>query len=159
MRDIEVARARRTPFVAQTLVSAAPRLVSARLTDNFPTHTREFFRPGDTSLLWISHAAAWHLHGSLPHGRYPPPGKASAGKAFIWMDRHLDCASTGPFFLRQPSVARLVVDALYRGVALGHYDPGAFVVMANQVHILVLPKISPSRLLQSMQVLPRARRI
>ena len=93
----------------------------------------------------------WHLHSSLPHGHYPPPGKASAGKAFIWMDRHLDCASTGPFFLRQAAVARLVVDSLYRGVALGHYDLGAFVVMANHVHILLLPKISPSRLLQSMK--------
>src|SRR2546427_756503 len=98
----------------------------------------------------------WHLHGSLPHGRYPPPGKASAGKAFIWMDRHLDCASTGPFFLRQPTVARLVVDSLYRGVALGHYDLGAFVVMANHVHIPLLPKISPSRLLQSMKGFYRA---
>ena len=67
------------------------------------------------------------------------------------MDRHLDCASSGPFFLRQPTVARLVVDSLYRGVALGHYDLGAFVVMANHVHILLLPKISPSRLLQSMK--------
>jgi hypothetical protein len=67
------------------------------------------------------------------------------------MDRHLDCAPTGPLFLRQPAVARLVVDSLYRGVALGHYDPGAFVVMANHVRILLLPKISPSRLPQSMK--------
>ena len=75
------------------------------------------------------------------------------------MDRHLDRALTGPFFLRQPTVARLVVDSLHRGIALGHYDLGAFVVMANHVHILLLPKISPSRLLQSIKVLPRARRI
>src|SRR4051794_28773542 len=32
----------------------------------------------------------WHLHGSLPQTRYPPPGKLSAGEAFVWMDRYLD---------------------------------------------------------------------
>jgi len=32
----------------------------------------------------------WHLYGSLPHHRYPPPHKANAGPAFVWMDRYLD---------------------------------------------------------------------
>src|SRR2546430_906377 len=43
-------------FVAQTLVSAAPRLVSACLTDNFPNSCPRSFPSQDTSLLWISHA-------------------------------------------------------------------------------------------------------
>ena len=93
----------------------------------------------------------WHLHGSLPHARYPPPGKASAGKAFVWMDRHLDQASTGPLFLRQQELADSVVQSLHKGVALGHYELGAFVVMANHVHVLLLPRITPSRLLQSLK--------
>jgi len=75
---------------------------------------------------------------------------ASGGKAFVWMDRYLDHASTGPLFLRQPSIASIVIDSLHKGVELGHYDLGAFVVMANHVHVLLCPKINPSRLLQSL---------
>jgi REP element-mobilizing transposase RayT len=93
----------------------------------------------------------WHLHGSLPHGRYPPPGKASAGKAFVWMDQYLDQASTGPSFLRRQGLARMIVQCLHKGVALGHYQLGAFVVMANHVHVLLLPILNPSRLLQSLK--------
>ncbi len=93
----------------------------------------------------------WHLHGSLPQGRFPPPAKASAGEAFVWMDRYLDRAGSGPLFLRQPHLAAMVVESLYKGVALGQYDLGAFVVMANHVHVLLLPRIAPSRLLQSLK--------
>src|SRR5205823_14372879 len=38
----------------------------------------------------------WHLHGSLPHAKYPPPNKLSSGAAFVWMDRYLDSTRTGP---------------------------------------------------------------
>jgi putative transposase len=93
----------------------------------------------------------WHLHGSLPQGRYPPPKKASAGEAFVWMDRYLDLARSGPTFLRQEAIAALVVKSLFRGVELGHYRLGSFVVMANHVHVLLLPEISPSRLLKSLK--------
>ncbi len=93
----------------------------------------------------------WHLHNSLPHGKYPPPGKLSAGKAFVWMDRYLDQAFTGPLFLRKPELADMLVESLHKGVALGHYERGAFVVMANHVHVLLLPRIPPSRLLQSLK--------
>jgi len=47
---------------------------------------------------------------------------ASGGRAFVWMDRYLDHASTGPLFLRQPSIASIVIDSLHKGVELGHYD-------------------------------------
>lgn len=93
----------------------------------------------------------WHLHGSLPHGQFPPPGKITAGEAFVWIDRYLDRAASGPVYLRQPAIARLVVDSLHKGVALGHFDLGSFVVMANHVHVLLLPRIHPSRLMQSMK--------
>jgi REP element-mobilizing transposase RayT len=43
---------------------------------------------------------------------------------------------------------------------LKHYDVQAFVVMANHVHLLVLPRVSPSRFLQALKgATPRARRI
>ncbi len=93
----------------------------------------------------------WHLQGSLPQARYPPPGKLSAGEAFVWMDRYLDTTRTGPLFLSQPAIAQIVVDAIHRGVGLGHYGLRAYAVMANHVHVLLLPKVAPSRLLQSLK--------
>ena len=90
----------------------------------------------------------WHLHGSLPPARYPPPGKPSAGKAFVWMDRYLDTARQGPMFLGRPEVARLVVGALQRGLERGYYDLRAFVVMRNHVHVLLRPLQATAPLLQ-----------
>ncbi len=93
----------------------------------------------------------WHLHGSLPHGLYPPPKKLNAGQAFAWMDRYLDQQRSGPSYLRLPAIAQLVVDALWRGVDLGHYHLGAFVVMANHAHVLLFPLIPPSDLLRGVK--------
>ena len=93
----------------------------------------------------------WHLQGSLPQGRYPPPNKASSGEAFVWMDRYLDTARTGPMFLRQPAVAQIVVDSLYRGEQLGHYELHAWVVLANHVHTLLTPKVDPGRLIGALK--------
>jgi len=58
------------------------------------------------------------------------------------MDRFLDTARTGPCWLRMPPVAALVVDAIAFGQhELRHYEVGAFVVMPNHVHMLVLPRV------------------
>jgi putative transposase len=43
------------------------------------------------------------------------------------------------------------VDSLRRGVTLGHYQLGPFVVMANHVHVLLLPLAPPSQLLKSLK--------
>ena len=67
------------------------------------------------------------------------------------MDRYLDQAGSGPLFLKPPELAKLVVDCLETGVSLGHYELGAFVIMANHIHVLLLPQIPPSRLLQSIK--------
>jgi putative transposase len=67
------------------------------------------------------------------------------------MDRYLDRAQSGPVFLQQEAIARMVVESLLRGVELGHYELGAFVVMPNHVHALLLPLIPPSRLLKSLK--------
>lgn len=45
----------------------------------------------------------------------------------------------------------MVLDSLYKGAELGHYELGSFVVMANHVHVLLLPKVPPSRLLKSLK--------
>src|SRR2546423_15431987 len=57
-------------------------------------------------------------------------------------------------YLRQPAIAQLVVNSMQRGVQLAYYDLHAYVVMANHVHLLILPKIHPSRLLQSLNNTP-----
>jgi REP element-mobilizing transposase RayT len=67
------------------------------------------------------------------------------------MDRYLDTTRIGPMYLVQESVARIVVASLHRGTLLGHYELGAYVVMSNHVHVLLLPRISPSKLLQSLK--------
>ena len=48
-------------------------------------------------------------------------------------------------------MARLVRDSIHRGVELGHYQLHAFVVMPNHVHVLLTPRLPPSRLLQSLK--------
>ena len=92
----------------------------------------------------------WHLHGSLP-ARYPPASKVSAGQAFVWINRQLDVSRTGPMFLRQERVATVVVESLYRGVEVGHYELAHWVIMANHVPVLLLPRVAQSRLLKSLK--------
>jgi REP element-mobilizing transposase RayT len=93
----------------------------------------------------------WSLHGAVRPYHFPPPHKASAGEAFVWLDQQLDMARAGPMFLRQDAIAKLVVESLHRGAELGHYELASFVVMANHVHVLLLPKIPPSRLMKSLK--------
>src|ERR1039457_7158811 len=79
----------------------------------------------------------WHLYGSLPHKLYPPPGKQNSGQAFVWMDRYLDSARTGPVFLRQEAIARLLVESIrYNAEQLRYFDLQAFAIMPNHVHLL-----------------------
>ncbi len=90
----------------------------------------------------------WRLHGSLPEHRPFCGGRLPSGPAFPALDRLLDEVRTGPFYLRQPAVADLVVEALvYNAGILKHYELHAFAVMPNHVHTLVtaavpLPKLT-----------------
>jgi len=93
----------------------------------------------------------WHLHGSLPSARFAPPKKCTSGEAFAWMDRYLDEARTGPMLLGQEEIAEVVVDSLRKGAELGHYKLGPFVIMANHVHVLMLPLMSASRVLRLLK--------
>jgi putative transposase len=67
------------------------------------------------------------------------------------MDRYLDTAKSGPLFLRDTVIAELTVASLFKGVELGHYERGAFVIMANHVHVLLFPLVSPSLLLKALK--------
>jgi len=92
----------------------------------------------------------WHLHGSVPHN-LRPPGTLTSGEAFVWLDRQIDNPRQGPLYLERAEIARIVVGSIRKGVELGHYELGAFVVMANHVHLLVRPLVPPDRLLRSLK--------
>src|SRR5207244_11745451 len=80
----------------------------------------------------------WRLHGSLPLHRVFPGGRLPSGQAFVALDRVLDEARTGPFYLRRPALADMVVEAIcYNACILKHYSLHGFVVMPNHVHLLV----------------------
>jgi REP element-mobilizing transposase RayT len=93
----------------------------------------------------VGHAlfVTFRLHGSLPANRVFPPARISNGRAFVAMDRLLDHACTGPLWLLQPEIARMVIQALHDGEHRFHrYTLHAFVVMANHVHLLVTPQVT-----------------
>lgn len=94
----------------------------------------------------------WHLHGSLPRLRFPPPASESAGKAFVWMDRYLDEARHGPTWLQKEEICNLVSESLQHAARILHfYELHAWVIMRNHVHILVQPLVEPPRFLQSVK--------
>ena len=93
----------------------------------------------------------WTLYDSVPAWRFPPPKKTTSGEAFAWVDAYLDTRRSGPMFLAQEAVAETVVESLFRGVKFGHYQLGPFVIMANHVHALFLPVISPNIFLKSLK--------
>jgi putative transposase len=102
----------------------------------------------ENKLLFITFC----LHDSLPHNLYPPPDKSNAGQAFVWMDRYLDTACRGPLYLKQEPIAKLVQASIHHGAQqLNYYDLHAYVIMANHVHLLVRPRVSPSRFLQTLK--------
>jgi hypothetical protein len=95
--------------------------------------------------------ATWRLHGSLPLDLFPPV-PIKSGKAFAWMDRHLDEARTGPLWLTREEIAQAVIDSMsYAAQKLRYCELAAYVVMANHVHTLVLPLVAPAKLFQSIK--------
>jgi len=92
----------------------------------------------------------WRLHDSLPTHRAFPPDALNSGQAFAAMDRLLDESRGGAFYMRQPAVADMIVEAIqHNSMTLGHYLLHAFVVMPNHVHLLTtlavaLPKLTKS---------------
>jgi REP element-mobilizing transposase RayT len=94
----------------------------------------------------------WRLYGSRPANRRFPRGTLTAGQQFAVMDRLLEDARAGPFFLRQAVLAQLVVEAIhYNARALGQYVLHAFVVMPNHVHLLVTARVPIPELTKSLK--------
>ncbi len=94
----------------------------------------------------------WRLHDSLPSHRSFPPAALNSGQAFAAMDRLLDEACGGAFYLRQTAVADMIVEAIqYNAGILGHYLLHAFVVMPNHVHLLATPAVPLPKLTKSLK--------
>ncbi len=72
--------------------------------------------------------------------------KLSRGWIAIWMAR-----TPVRSICEEKTIAMLVIESLLRGQDLGQYYLGPFVIMANHVHVLLLPSISPSLLLKSLK--------
>jgi REP element-mobilizing transposase RayT len=72
----------------------------------------------------------WRLAGSLP---------VTFGDGFGAADRLLDAAVSGPRWLAVPSVAEAVISVLFAGQDCGRYELGAWVLMANHVHVVLCP--------------------
>jgi putative transposase len=94
----------------------------------------------------------WRLHDSLPPQRVFPAEALTSGRAFAAMDRLLDEARSGAFYLRHPAVANMVVEAIYYNAdILEHYRLHAFVVMPNHVHLLATPTVALPTLTRSLK--------
>jgi putative transposase len=94
----------------------------------------------------------WRLHDSLPPNRAFPVAALNSGQAFAAMDRLLDEARTGSFYLRQPPIAEMIVEAIqYNANILGHFLCHAFVVMPNHVHLLATPAVALPKLTKSLK--------
>ncbi len=94
----------------------------------------------------------WRLHGSLPPNRVFPEKALTSGQAFVAMDKLLDETRTGPFYLRQPAIADMIVEAIeFNATVLGHYALHAFVIMPNHVHLLATPAVPLPKLTKSLK--------
>jgi putative DNA methylase len=93
----------------------------------------------------------WRLNGSLPPHR-SFPAQLNSGQQFAALDRLLEQARSGPFYLRQPAVADMVVEAcLHNAEVLRHFVLHAFVIMPNHVHLLLTPSTALPKLTKSLK--------
>jgi hypothetical protein len=75
----------------------------------------------------------WRLWGSLPAERVFEREHLTSGEAFVAWDRLLDTARSGPLYLRQPDIARLVLEQMHLV---------AYAIMPNHVRLLCTPAIA-----------------
>jgi REP element-mobilizing transposase RayT len=94
----------------------------------------------------------WRLRDSLPPHRAFPAETLNSGQAFAAMDRLLDEACGGVFYLRQPAIADMIMEAIqYNANILGHYLLHAFVIMPNHIHLLATPAVPLPKLTKSLK--------
>ena len=97
---------------------------------------------------WIPEEAilflTWRLAGSTP---VPVPEIITLD--YLAGKRESSVAGPGPFWLRDPRVAKLVATTLHYGEATRHYyDLYAWMIMPNHVHVVLKPRIELSVILR-----------
>ena len=96
---------------------------------------------------WIF--VTWRLHGSLPLDVVERlrSSECDAGERFARAERLLDGAKTGPLWLSNSQVAKIVVQCVSHGaLALRFCTLIAYVVMLNHVHLLIDPQVPMKRI-------------
>jgi REP element-mobilizing transposase RayT len=94
----------------------------------------------------------WRLYDSLPKVSGPLLPAATAGAAFVALDRQLDRAASGPLWLKNAQVAECVSQVLLSGMSQWRfYELLAWVVMANHVHVLLRPLIPLRKALMNVK--------
>jgi putative transposase len=100
----------------------------------------------------------WRLYGSLPVAivhkvqSHKIKSKLTSGQQFADFDQHLDQARSGPLWLKNPLIADSVVNTMRKGQdELNQYILHAYVVMANHIHILLMPRIAAARITRAMK--------
>ena len=86
----------------------------------------------------------WRLAGSQPRNPAILRPDLPEGKRFALLDREADRATTGPLWLSDPRIAQVVQDKIIAG-APSLFDLAAWAIMANHVHIVILPKCPSQR--------------
>jgi putative transposase len=92
----------------------------------------------------------WRLYGSLPRTKIA--SSATEGQRFVLLDRQLDAATSGPMFLQNPQVADAVIQTFFLAAnEWDLYEPLAWVVMSNHVHLLIQPHKSLSAITRAVK--------
>jgi putative transposase len=134
------------PLVGSTSLRIPKRFRNCSLMPSYRRRLPHIYETGQAVFL------TWRLHDSLPPNRAFRTGSVTSGQAFVAMDRLLDEARTGSFYLRQPALADMLVEAIHHNAdVLMHYALHAFVVMPNHVHVLAAPAVALSILTKSLK--------
>ena len=93
----------------------------------------------ERSIIFVT----WRLAGSDPPVAPEILTAENTGRTpFHVRDERLDGCSSGPFWLRDELIARVVQDSLHYGAAVRHsYDLYAWAIMPNHVHVVWEPHI------------------
>jgi putative transposase len=100
----------------------------------------------ENSIIFIT----WRLAGSTPPASPKILTAENTGRiAFAEQDKILDRTREGPFWLRDPRIAKIIENALHYGEnPRGLYTLYAWVIMPNHVHVVFEPKAALPHVMQ-----------
>jgi putative transposase len=96
----------------------------------------------------------WRLHGSLPATMMRALAQSKTlqpGRRFREFDLELDKGSSGPNWLREATIAEVMVGGLKEISARGLWKLHAWVVMSNHVHVLFEPRAALGNIMRYLK--------